>query len=371
MKQSLRRLLLPHPQPCHCHHQRWLSPFSAQIQYRHKYRWNYSSKIQCNDNMNVNGRAGGRRMLLSSSISPSTSSSSSPLPLQQLDSDNNKNNTNDIFPIHILGSGSIGLLLASAIHDTFHQQKQRHRYLKTNTSKRSSENDDASDSEELAAVAPPVTLLMRSHHKSYLISSWHENNNSSQCWFANVTIRKGATNSIATTAAQDQSNTKHSIVQQCNTIPVELIDDRSSASNDYDNKYSDENNISNGHTTIRRRPIPIHCLVLVTKANDAISALESIWDTRIVRSSSLLSSSSSMSSQPLSSTKSSSSSSSTASTTKIIILSNGALAIRDAIYRRFGNVLVDHHSSQQNRTLDDGRVQLILATTTHLAQLVD
>jgi hypothetical protein len=47
---------------------------------------------------------------------------------------------------------------------------------------------------------------MRSHHKSYLISSWHENNNSSQCWFANVTIRKGETNSIATAAAQDQSS---------------------------------------------------------------------------------------------------------------------------------------------------------------------
>ena len=297
--------------------------------------------------------------MLSSSISPSTSSSSSS-PLQQLDSDNNKNNTNDIFPIHILGSGSIGLLLASAIHDTYHKQEQRYNYL--NNTKCSSENDDASASEVLAAaVTPPVTLLMRSHHKSHLISSWHENINS-QCWFANITIRKGATNSIADTADHDHSNTKHSIVQQCNTIPVELIEDSSSVSNDYDNNYSDENNISNGHTTIRRRPIPLHCLVLVTKANDAIPALESIWDTRIVRSSS---SSSSMPSQPLSSTKLSSSSASTAATTKIIILSNGALAIRDAIYRRFGNGLVDPPSSHQNRTLDDGRVQLILATTTH------
>jgi hypothetical protein len=103
MKQSLRRLLLLHPPPRHCHHQQWLSPFSAPIQYRHKYRWNSSSKIHRNDN--VNDRAGGGRMLLSSPTSTSSSSSSSST-LQQLDSDNS-----DIFPIHILGSGSIGLLL--------------------------------------------------------------------------------------------------------------------------------------------------------------------------------------------------------------------------------------------------------------------
>jgi 2-dehydropantoate 2-reductase len=197
----------------------------------------------------------------------------------------------------------------------------------SNEGNRTRQNDDESSGEDKAAATHyPVKLLMRSHHKSRLISMRNEMNNR-QCWFAPVTIRKGAT--TVTTSATSQHHDER-IITQC-IIPVEFIENGMSRNN---NDNGDNNGIRNK---------PIHCLVLATKANDAIAALESVWDTR------------------LSSSQSSSSSHSSPSPTKIIILSNGALAIRDAIYNRFGRRL--DYSQQDRLILDD--VHLILGTTTH------
>jgi len=250
--------------------------------------------------------------------SPSTNSNS-----------NNKNSV--IFPIHILGSGSIGLLYASAIHDRYHHHRNNNSTMwwsNEGNSTSCQDDDEASDEEEIAATHYPVTLLMRSHHKSRLISMRNEANNQ-QCWFAPVTIRKGITTTETTTTTTTAHQNDEKIITQCK-IPVEFIENGMSRNNDDD---GDDNGIRNK---------PIHCLVLATKANDAIAALESVWDTR------LRSTQSSLSPSP--------------SPTKIIILSNGALAIRDAIYNRFGRRL---DPTQQDRCIILDDVQLILGTTTH------
>jgi 2-dehydropantoate 2-reductase len=150
--------------------------------------------------------------------------------------------------MHILGCGSIGLLYASAIHNTYYKQRR---------------NDNKQ---------PPVTLLMRPHHKPRLIQQ------DTNDLFASITIQRGTT------------------IRRCE-IPVEIISN------------SEHNS-------------PIKRVLLCTKANDAVAAIESIWH-RLNQS---------------------------PSGSKIIILSNGALAIRDGIYKHFGK----HHG-----------VKLVLGTTTH------
>ena len=157
--------------------------------------------------------------------------------------------------MHILGCGSIGLLYASAIHNTYHKQRRN-------------DNDQ-----------PPVTLLMRSHHKPRLIQQDTTND-----WFAPISIQRRTS------------------TRSCD-IPVEIIGD------DNKGKYSDDK-------------IPINCVLLCTKATDAVAAIESIWH-RLNQS---------------------------PSGSKIIILSNGALAIRDGICNHFG----DQHN-----------VEIVLGTTTH------
>jgi len=127
---------------------------------------------------------------------------------------------------------------------------------------------------------PPVTLLMRSHHKPRLIQQDTTND-----WVAPISIQRG-TSTI-----------------RCD-IPVQIIGDNKS------DTCSDNNNS------------PINCVLLCTKANDAVAAIESIWH-RLNQS---------------------------PSGSKIIILSNGALAIRDCIYKHFGK----QHG-----------VELVLGTTTH------
>ena len=153
--------------------------------------------------------------------------------------------------MHILGCGSIGLLYASAIHNSYYTQRRN--------------NNDQ----------PPVTLLMRSHHKPRLIQQ------DTKHWFAPISIQRGTA------------------TIRCD-IPVNIIGDKSDTCSDNDNG-------------------PINCILLCTKATDAVAAIESIWH-RLNQSS------------------------------KIIILSNGALAIRDGIYKHFGN----QHG-----------VELFLGTTTH------
>ena len=153
--------------------------------------------------------------------------------------------------MHILGCGSIGLLYASAIHNTYYKQRRN-------------------DNEQ-----PPVTLLMRSHHKPRLIQK------DTNDWFAPISIKRGT--------ATRRSD-----------IPVEIIGEKSDTRNNS----------------------PINCILLCTKATDAVAAIESIWHRLHHTSGS-----------------------------KIIILSNGALAIRDGIYKHFGN--------------NQHEVELILGTTTH------
>ena len=154
--------------------------------------------------------------------------------------------------MHVLGCGSIGLLYASAIHNTYYKQRR---------------NDNNQ---------PPVTLLMRSHHKPRLIQQ------DTNDWFAPISIQRGTA------------------TIRCD-IPVDIIGD---------NKLDTCSGKSDCNL--------IKYVLLCTKANDAVTAIQSIWH-RLNKS-------------------------------KIIILSNGALAIRDGIYKHFGN----QHG-----------VELVLGTTTH------
>ena len=147
-----------------------------------------------------------------------------------------------IFPIHILGSGSIGFLFASGL------QKVR---------------------------SDGVTMLLRRHNKSRLNT---HSTSSTKC-FAPVQVCRPS---------------DMQIIRKCD-IPAEIIGD---ATNQY----------------------PIKCLLVCTKANDAIPAIKSVWKRLDLQNNS-----------------------------KIIILSNGALAISDSIQSHFG---CEH-------------VQIITATTTH------
>lgn len=202
--------------------------------------------------------------------------------------------TSSICPMHILGCGSIGLLYASAIQSAYN-------CLRDNDS--NSHHNIASRKED---VAHPVTLLMRAHHKPYLKLRF-DTNVQAPHWFAPVSVCRTSEDSVNCT-----------ILRKCD-IPVQLIDDEAN-----ENKYGTQH-----------QKIPIKCLLLCTKANDAIPALNSVWDRLI--------------SSPISS-----------SPAQVIVLSNGALAIRDAIYKHFGS----HGARTTNQVLDGG-VHIVLGTTTH------
>lgn len=159
-----------------------------------------------------------------------------------------------IFPLHVMGAGSIGLLYAAKMQEV----------LTLNSSK----------------SQPPVTLLMRPHHEPFLIRD--EDSNGHEQLIAPVTMLRSG----------EVTNYK---------IPVEIIGET-------------DKDIS-----------AIHTLLLCTKANDACTALDSVW-SRL---------------QPKSSQ--------THRKPKLIILSNGALAIRDAILRDI--------------SADD--VEIVFASTTH------
>ena len=123
-----------------------------------------------------------------------------------------------------------------------------------------------------------VTMLLRKHHKPRLSVTSCEKSSTATNYFAPVLVCRPSDRQIITTC----------------DIRAEIIGDVHD---------------------------PIECLLICTKANDAITALSSIWD-RLDRK----------------------------NAAKVIILSNGALAIRDSIQRHFN----DHQD-----------VQIITATTTH------
>lgn len=221
--------------------------------------------------------------------------------------------TSSIFPLHILGCGPIGLLYASMLQKA---------------------NDDEN----------AVTLLLRPHHEARLSRypphrrRWSSRNGggshdddddddlpSSQL-FAQVVVR----------------DNNQSIISKHN-IPAQLL------TTNTQNKGRDVD--------------PIRCLLLCTKANDAINALEGVWERLVTSSSS--SSSSTHSSSLLTIKKKKKKRYTNDNVSKVIILSNGALAIRDAIYKRFGY----DRTTTTTTTCCDGRtidgVHIVLASTTH------
>lgn len=149
-----------------------------------------------------------------------------------------------IFPMHIIGGGSIGFLFAAGMQKS----------------------------------SGDVTMLLRNHHIPRLSATVCESSSTAAKYLAPVQVYKPSDRQIITSCE----------------FKAEIIGD--------------------AH-------VPIKCLLICTKANDAIPALSSIWD-RLDRKNGA----------------------------KIIILSNGALAIRDSIQKHFN----DHQD-----------IQIITATTTH------
>ncbi len=304
-------------------------------------------------NIFIIGQRTRRRRLSTYSYSSSPlKQSHHPPPPPPPSSNSNIRSSNTIFPIHILGSGSIGLLYASAIHDKYHQRlrndagEEAKNTAAATTCQEKKASDEEEEEEDATTRQYPVTLLMRSHHKSRLIrlpsssASRHDETLIPPQWVAPVKIRS---------AHKNKEENNNNIIHQCN-IPVEIIsDDDCRASSSHSSSHDEDDN-NNARVNNDNNNNPIHCLVLATKANDAVSALESIWDTRL---------------------RSSQSSSSSSSPTKIIILSNGALAIRDAIYTRFGRRCYHDPSSPRRHEhttdilLEENNVELILGTTTH------
>lgn len=163
-----------------------------------------------------------------------------------------------IFPLHVMGAGSIGLLYAARI-----QEVHKDKWLTLNSSKK---------------WQPPVTLFMRPYHKPYLIRD--EDNEGHEQLIAPVTLsRSGEVTSYK--------------------IPVEIIGETNEDISD------------------------VRTLLLCTKANDACTALASVWNR--------------LQSSPK------------YRKPKFFILSNGALAIRDAILR----------------DISFDAVEIVFASTTH------
>ena len=192
-----------------------------------------------------------------------------------------------LVPLHVLGGGSIGLLFASALH-----RAHVHSFDGVRT-----RGDVGSDTEkEEGGPSPrsrPVTLLLRPHHRPRLRRGPKERD---ARWLAPVELRT-------------TSNATHEL-----DIPVEIIAKEGDAASD----------VRQGEKA------PIQSLLLCTKANDAIPALESVWDR--------------LTSSP-----------SPSPPATVIVLSNGAFAIRDDIYKRWPEL----------RTTLGEKLAVVLATTTH------
>jgi hypothetical protein len=232
--------------------------------------------------------------------------------------------SSSIFPLHILGCGPIGLLYASML-----QQKVI--------------NDEDADA---------VTLLLRPHHESHLTR--HPSHHRRRCWSSSSEDGSDDDDPLSSSSSRLFAkvvirDTAQSIITQ-HYIPAQLVPN---SNNTQDKGDSDDDDVDP----------PIRCLLLCTKANDAIPALEGVWERLVTSSSSVSSSthSSSSSSSSLSSIEKEKNNNNNNVST-VIILSNGALAIRDAIYKRFG---CDRTTTlYDGRTMIDG-VQIVLASTTH------
>ena len=96
-----------------------------------------------------------------------------------------------------------------------------------------------------------------------------------------------------------------------------------------------------GHHGNGEPSLPIGCLLLYTKVNDAIPALESVWDRLLHTRGTARASPEEDPLEP---------------PARVIVLSNGALVIQDAICECFG---------RDREGLLDGRVRIEFATTTH------
>ncbi|KAL7534545.1 hypothetical protein ACHAWF_007249 [Thalassiosira exigua] len=172
-----------------------------------------------------------------------------------------------LFPMHVLGAGSMGLLYASAMQRACEKLGER-------------KGDE-----------DPVTLLMRPHHEPRL------RKREAGKRLAEVNVTGLPSDDVSGNASV--TKTYH--------VPVELIGEAN--------------------------PSPIRRLLLCTKANDAVPALRGGWE-RLA----------SNPGEPVA---------------RVIVLSNGALAVRDAIQEDFG------------LGGGDGEVEIALATTTHGAHRDD
>ncbi|KAL9186387.1 hypothetical protein ACHAXT_005625 [Thalassiosira profunda] len=188
--------------------------------------------------------------------------------------------SSDLFPVRVLGAGSIGLLYSDAMNRAFYHERKPH---------------DAH-----GGWRNPVTLLVRSHHRSHVL--FHRK---TACFVAPVTV----------------TGPTEGVVSKYDT-PVEFVDEEGGRS-------------------------PILRLLLCTKANDAVAALESVWD-RLISEGCL----SSLETPP--------------GNSKVIVLCNGALAVRDAIHEHFGDDVASPGMPSEGRRVGKSRgVQIVLATTTH------
>jgi len=221
-----------------------------------------------------------------------------------------------IFPMHVLGCGSVGLLYASAMIDAARDDEMRGCGAEMGDRGGCDDVDDLYDHGG-ASTGPPVTLLLRPHHESLIDA---EDGPNDDARIARVVVRRPPP------SGHDGGS---GVVASRRDVPAELLTTTTT-------------------TMTADCGGPIRCLLLCTKANDAIDALDGVWNRLLTKSST--SASSEAEGEAVRGT--------IRDPARVIILSNGALAIRDAMYDRFGG-----GDGAGGRTSDGVRV--VLGTTTH------
>lgn len=229
-----------------------------------------------------------------------------------------------IFPMHVLGCGPVGLLYASAMIDAARDDEMRGS-SGAEAGDRGCDDVDDRDDHGGGGTGPPVTLLLRPHHESRLgrrprphpRSGGDDADDDPDALIARVVVRRPPPSGHDGGAG---------VVASRRDVPSELLTTT---------------------TTTADCGGPIRCLLLCTKATDAIDALGGVWERLLTKSSS--SASSEASSEAVRGT--------IRDPARVIILSNGALAIRDAMYDRFGG-----GGGAGGRT---SGVRVVLGTTTH------
>ncbi|KAL3810013.1 hypothetical protein ACHAXA_006128 [Cyclostephanos tholiformis] len=277
--------------------------------------------------------------------------------------------TSGIFPMHVLGCGPIGLLYASAMLDAYYSRRRRRRRGSNHHHRdHQDENDDEDDDDDDDDDA--VTLILRSHHESRLRWSSSRRGDGSTSRFARVTVRRPpppSSSSSSSSSGRSMSSSSawdeyHRRTRRASAIGdvVSRHDVRAELTIRYD-LDDDEHDRGND------RGGPIRCLLLCTKANDAIEALRGVWG-RLLPSSSTSSSSSSSNRDDIAANDEKD------DVARVIILSNGALSIRDAIYDRFvprrrhprdGGYDGATSGCRERSGTSSGGVRIVLGTTTH------